>query len=67
MVEKCEYKKHHISEKEYIWNPAKCSCQNGKYLASIIDNSVIMCDEVIESYDEEIKLFPQILIKTYNL
>ena len=24
-----------------------------EYLASIMDNSVIMCDEVIESYDEE--------------
>ena len=29
--------------------------QNGKYLASIISDSAIMCDEVIESYDEEIK------------
>ena len=24
-------KKHHIYEKEYIWNPATCSCKNGKY------------------------------------
>ena len=22
----CECKKHHICEKDYIWNPAKCSC-----------------------------------------
>ena len=34
-------------KKDYIWNPATCSCKNGKYLASIIDNSVIMCDEII--------------------
>ena len=42
--------------KNYLWNPATCSCENGKYLASIMDNSVIMCDEVIESYDEETNL-----------
>ena len=35
--------------KDFIWNPATCSWKNGKYLASIIDDSVIMCDEVIEA------------------
>ena len=34
----------HIYEKDYMWNPATCSCKNGKYLASITDDSVIMCD-----------------------
>ena len=29
-------------------NSVTCSCKNGKYLASIIDNSVTMCDEIIE-------------------
>ena len=29
---------------DYIWNPSACSRENGKYLASIIGNSVIMCD-----------------------
>ena len=43
------YKKHHICEKDYFWNPATCSCKNGKYLANIIDNSVITCDEVIDA------------------
>ena len=28
----CKCKKRHISEKDYIWNPATCSCENGKYL-----------------------------------
>ena len=28
--------------------PATCGCENGKYLASVIDNSVVMCDEIIE-------------------
>ena len=35
--------------KDYIWNPAACSFEKGKYLASIIDDSVIMCDEVIDA------------------
>ena len=26
-----------------------CNCENGKYLASIMDDLAIMCDEVIES------------------
>ena len=25
-------------EKDYIWNPSTCSCKNGKYLASIMDD-----------------------------
>ena len=35
-------------EKGYIWNPATCCCKNQKYLVSIIDNSVITCDDIIE-------------------
>ena len=56
---RCEFKKRNICEKDYIWNPATCSCKNGKYLSSIIDDSVILCCEIIEaeakSYDEETK------------
>ena len=33
-------KRHHMCEKDYIWNPCACSCKNSKYFASIIDNSV---------------------------
>ena len=40
--------KKHICEKKYIWNPATCSCKNGKYLASIMDDSAITCDEIID-------------------
>ena len=43
--------KHHVCEKDYVWNPATCSCE--KYLASIMDDSAIMCDDIIESYDNE--------------
>ena len=34
---------------DYFWNSATCNCENGKYLASIMDDSVITCDEVIKS------------------
>ena len=37
--------KKHVREKDYIWDPATCSCQYGKYLASIMDDSAIICDE----------------------
>ena len=45
----CEYKKFYICEKDYIWNPAAWSCKNNKYLASVIDDSVITCDEIIDA------------------
>ena len=41
----CECKKHHICEKDYVWNPA-INCENEKYLTSIIDK--IICDEIID-------------------
>ena len=34
------------------WNPATYSCKNGKYLASIIDDSVITCNEIIDTGPE---------------
>ena len=37
-----------------IWNP----CENEKYLASIMDDSEIMCDEFIELNDKETKTIP---------
>ena len=53
----CECK-NNICEKVYVWNPATCNCENRKYLSSIMDDSVIICDEVIEACDEEIKTIP---------
>ena len=50
---RCQCKKHHVCEKDYIWNLCTCSCENGIYLASIMVDSEIMCDEVIESYNKE--------------
>ena len=49
----CECKKLHVCEKNYVWNPATCNCQNGKYLASTMDDSAITCDGIIESYKDE--------------
>ena len=65
----CECKKRHVCEKYYIWNLATCCCQNRKYLASIMDDSVITCDEIIgvevklnnkgkSNDEEETKTFP---------
>ena len=51
-------KKHHMCEKDYVWNPATWNCENGKCLTSIMDDSGIICDEVIKSCDEEIKPIP---------
>ena len=46
--DKCWYKckKNHIHEKDYVWNSATCSCENGKYF---MDDSAIVCDEVIDA------------------
>ena len=52
---RCECKKRHECKKDYVWNPATCSCENRKYLLRIMDDSAITCDEIIESYNEETK------------
>ena len=36
-------------QKDYIWNPSRCFCKNGEYLVSITDDSVITCNEIIET------------------
>ena len=45
---RCECKKRHVCEKYYVWNPGTCRCKNRKYLGSIMDDSAITCDEIIE-------------------
>ena len=49
-------------QKVYLWNRATCSWENGKYLGSIIDNSAVICDEIIE----ETKYFPTKIVLTKN-
>ena len=36
-------------EKDYIWKLVKCSCKNGKYVGRVIDDSLLPCDEVIDT------------------
>ena len=40
--------KYHVCKNDYGWNPASCICENGRYARSIIDESVITCDKIIE-------------------
>ena len=55
------------------FNHATCNYEHGKYLASIMDDLAIPCDEIIESYNEEIKTIPtnfnekKVTCKTQNL
>ena len=51
--DKCRYgcnnpKEQRVCKRSYIWNPATCSCENGKHVENIIGDSVITCDEIIE-------------------
>ena len=41
----------HICEKDYVWNPVRCNCENVKYIGSIMGDSVIIRDEI--TYSEE--------------
>ena len=38
-----------MHEKDHIWKPATCTCENGKNLGSIIDDLVNICDEIINT------------------
>ena len=35
--------------KSQNWNLSTCSWENGKYLASIMGDSVVMCDKIIDA------------------
>ena len=39
-------------KKNYTWNPAICSFENGNYLANILDDSFLTCDEIILFHSE---------------
>ena len=41
-------KEHHVCKKCYIFNVAKCSFKTGKYVGSINEESVTICDKIIE-------------------
>ena len=54
----CDCKRRHVCEKDYIWNPSTWRCLDGKYLASIMDDSAIMCDKFLGSCNKETKTIP---------
>ena len=39
---RCECEKSHVCGKYYVWNRAACNYENGKYLASIMNDSAII-------------------------
>ena len=45
----CECKNSYVKK---IMNPATCNRKNGQSLASIMDDSAIRCNEILESYGE---------------
>ena len=50
---KCQWefqnlREQHECKKNYILNPIVRTCENDKYLGSIIGDSIIMCEEIIE-------------------
>ena len=45
--------------KRLYMEPSTCICKNGKYFISIMDDSAITCDAIIESSDEETKNIPK--------
>ena len=56
--------------KKIVWNPSTCNSENGMCLGitSNMDNSAIMCDEIIESYCKQTKTVPtNFNEKKYNL
>ena len=38
-------KKHNVGEKDCVWNLSTYKYKNGIYLASIMDDSAIICDD----------------------
>ena len=64
----CECKNHNVCEKDYIWNPATCNCENGKYLGSVMDDSAVTCDEIISAEETHFNKKKKIWnCKTQNL
>ena len=47
----CECKKYCTCKKDYSWNCSTCICENSRFLKSIVDTSVIMCNEIIHAAD----------------
>ena len=57
--------KNIIYVKKIVLNPATCNCENGKYLASIMDDSGIICDGIIDVKERNFNE-KNIICKTQN-
>ena len=42
--------------KGHIWNPATFCYENGRYAKSIIDDSIVKCDEITETKKKSIMI-----------
>ena len=40
-----------MQKKNYGWNSSTCICENSRYLKSIVDDSVVVCNEIINVGD----------------
>ena len=52
--------------KNYVWNLSTCNCENGKYLASIMDDSAIICKKIINEKETNFKKKKKKNCKTQN-
>ena len=41
-----------MCRKDYSWDPSACIWENGQYLESVTDDSVITCDEILNTTDD---------------
>ena len=64
---RCECKKHHLHQKDYIWNLSTCSCENCNYSASIMVDSALLVMKLqtwkLSQTTKKQKHFQQILMK----
>ena len=51
--DKCQYecKKYCMCIKDYSCNPSTCICENSRYSKSVVDDSVILCNEIVKVAD----------------
>ena len=47
----CECKNYRMCKKDYSWIPSTCICENIRYLKSIVDESVIVCDAIVNAVE----------------
>ena len=62
-----ECKNCHVCERDYVWTPSICSCENWKNLNSIENESAIICDGVIDSYEKETKTISTNFNESYSI